>query len=178
MKKILMMLLVTLSFSYARAQQELDFPFQGGSQVMNDYFAQHLNITDLIKQRAASGTVIMKFTSDPKGSIIKMVVYYADDASLIEPVITALKGTDGKWIIPDKQKSYDFVIPFSITMDTPDARASKAILQFLNTRSPIVSTDQIPLNLVTLLPAISVKYTYNAPVGTKSATKKSKRTER
>lgn len=178
MKKILMMLLVTLSFSYARAQQELDFPFQGGSQVMNDYFAQHLNITDLIKQRAASGTVIMKFTSDPKGSIIKMVVYYADDASLIEPVITALKGTDGKWIIPDKQKSYDFVIPFSITMDTPNAGASKPILQFLNTRSPIVATDQIPLNLVTLLPAISVKYTYNAPVSTKPATKKSKRTER
>lgn len=164
-----MMLLATLSFSFAMAQQELDFPFQGGSQVMNDYFAQHLNITDLIKQRAASGTVIMKFTSDPKGSIIKMVVYYADDASLIEPVINALKGTDGKWIIPDKQKFYDFVIPFSITMDAPDSRASKAILQFQNTKSPIVSTDQIPLNLVTLLPAISVKYAYVAPVTAKPA---------
>ena len=36
MKKILMMLLAVLSFSYAVAQQELDFPFQGGSQVMTD----------------------------------------------------------------------------------------------------------------------------------------------
>lgn len=169
-----MMLLAVLSFSYAMAQQELDFPFQGGSQVMTDYFAQNLKITDLIKQRAASGTVIMKFTSDPKGSIIKMVVYYADDASLIEPVINALKGTNGKWIIPDKEKSYDFVIPFSITMDTPDSKASKTILQYLNTKSPIVATDQIPLNLVTLLPAISVKYAYAAPATIKPATKKGK----
>lgn len=167
-----MMLLATLCFSYAMAQQELDFPFQGGSQVMTDYFAQNIKITDLIKQRAASGTVIMKFTSDPKGSIIKMVVYYADDASLIEPVINALKGTNGKWIIPDKQNFYDFVIPFSITIDAPGAKSAKAILQYLNTKSPIVSTDQIPLNLVTLLPAISVKYTYEPPVATKPASAK------
>lgn len=168
-----MMLLATLSFSYAMAQQELDFPFQGGSQVMNDYFARNLKITDLIKQRAASGTVIMKFTSDPKGSIIKMVVYYADDASLIEPVIAALKGTDGKWIIPDKQKFYDFVIPFSIAIASPDAKASKAMLQYFNTKNPIVATDQVPLNLVTLLPAISVKYTFSPPVAAKSGARKS-----
>lgn len=164
-----MMLLAMLCFSVAMAQQELDFPFQGGSQVMNDYFAEHIKVTDLIKQRAASGTVIMKFTSDPQGSIIKIVVYYADDASLVEPVISALKGTNGKWIIPAQQKFYDFVIPFSIAMDSPDSRASKPVLQYMNTKSPILSTDQIPLNLVTLLPAISVKYTYDAPAAVKPA---------
>jgi hypothetical protein len=174
MKKLVLMLIAALSFSYAMAQEELDFPFQGGSQVMTDYFAQHLTVSSLIKQRGASGTVVMKFTADDKGGIIKMVVYYADDASLIEPVINALKGTNGKWIIPAKQKFYDFVIPFSIVMDNPTPKASKAILQYMNTKSPIVSTDQIPLNLVTLLPAISVKYTYEPPaIPAKPAAKKS-----
>lgn len=167
------MLIAVLSFSYAMAQEELDFPFQGGNQVMTDYFAQHLIVSDLIKQRAASGTVVMKFTADDKGSIIKMVVYYADDASLIEPVINALKGTNGKWVIPAKQKSYDFVIPFSIVIDSPTAKASKAILQYMNTKSPIISTDQIPLNVVTLLPAVLVKYMYEPPaVMAKPAAKK------
>ena len=59
-------------------------------------------------------------------------------------------------------------------MDNPTPKASKAILQYMNTKSPIVSTDQIPLNLVTLLPAISVKYTYEPPaIPAKPAAKKS-----
>jgi hypothetical protein len=164
MKKLILMLMATLSFSYAMAQAEMDFPFQGGSKVMSDYFANNVTVSDLIKQRAASGVVVMKFTSDEKGSIIKMVVYYADDASLTEPVIRAMKGTNGKWIIPDKQKFYDFLIPFAINIDAPTAKASKAMLQFYNTRSPIVATDQIPLNLVSLLPTVQVKYTYVPPI--------------
>jgi hypothetical protein len=172
MKKLILMLMATLSFSYAMAQTEMDFPFQGGSKVMADYFNNNVVVTDLIKQRAASGVVVMKFTSDEKGSIIKMVVYYADDASLTEPVIKAMKGTNGKWIVPDKQKSYDFLIPFSISMDAPNAKANKAMLQFYNSRSPIVATDQIPLNLVSLLPAVQIKYTYVPPVAAAKSAKK------
>lgn len=167
MKKFFLTLIAALSFSFVMAQAEMDFPFQGGSQVMNDYFANNLNITDFIKQHAANGTVVMKFTSDVKGSIIKMVVYYADDASLVEPVIKALKGTDGKWIIPDKQKFYDFIIPFSINVDAPTTKASRAMLHFYNSRKPIITTDQVPLYLVSLLPTIQVKYTYVSPVVTK-----------
>ena len=163
MKKLILMCVAVLSFSYAMAQQEMDFPFQGGSKIMTDYFDKNLKVTDLIKQIAATGTVIMKFTSDEKGSIIKMVVYYADDASLVEPVVSALKGTNGKWIIPGGQKSYDFVIPFSINIDAPAPEASKYMLQFYNARKPIVATDQIPLNLVSLLPTVNVTYTYDAP---------------
>jgi hypothetical protein len=164
MKKLILMLMATLSFSYAMAQAEMDFPFQGGSRVMADYFTNHVVITDLIKQRAASGVVVMKFTSDEKGSIIKMVVYYADDVSLTEPVIAALKGTAGKWIVPVKQKFYDFLIPFSINIDAPTAKANKAMLAYYNNRTPIVANDQIPLNLVSLLPTVQIKYTYTPPV--------------
>jgi hypothetical protein len=106
----------------------------------------------------------MKFTSDEKGSILKMVVYYADDVSLTQPVIAALKGTEGKWIVPIKQKFYDFLIPFAITIDAPTAKASKAMLGYYNNRAPIVANDQIPLNLVSLLPTVQIKYTYVAPV--------------
>jgi hypothetical protein len=164
MKKLIITLIATLSFGYAMAQAEMDFPFQGGSTVMADYFKSHVVITDLIKQHAASGLVVMKFTSDEKGSIIKMVVYYADDVSLTQPVIAALKSTEGKWIVPVKQKFYDFLIPFSITIDAPTAKASKAMLSYYNNRSPIVANDQIPLNLVSLLPTVQIKYAYVAPV--------------
>jgi hypothetical protein len=169
MKKLILMLMAAMSFSYAMAQDEMDFPFQGGNQVMADYFANTIKVTELIKQRAASGLVIMKFTADEKGSITKMVVYYADDASLTEPIIRSLKGTNGKWIIPVKQKSYDFLIPFSINIDAPTAKASKAMLQYYNSRSPIIATDQIPLNTVSLLPTVQVKYTYVPPVPVKKA---------
>ncbi len=160
MKKLILTLMAALFFTYAMAQAEMDFPFQGGSKVMADYFHNNIAITNLIKQRAASGLVVMKFTSDDKGSIIKMVVYHADDVSLVEPIIKVLKSTDGKWIIPDKQKSYDFLIPFSISIDNPGKAAGAAMLKFYNSRNPIIATDQIPLNLVSLLPAVQIKYTY------------------
>ena len=160
MKKLVLILLTVFSAGFARAQAEIDFPFQGGREVMADYFAKNIIVTDLIKQHAASGVVVMKFTSDQKGSIIKMVVYYADDASLTQPVIAALKGTDGKWIIPDKEKSYDFLIPFAININTPNSAAVKAMLKYLRSRSPITAADQIPLNTVTLLPTVQVGYDY------------------
>jgi len=167
MKKLILMLMATLSFSFAMAQAEMDFPFQGGSRVLADYFTNNIAVTDLIKEKAASGVVVMKFTADEKGSIIKMVVYYADDVILTQPIIAALKGTDGKWIVPAKQKFYDFLIPFAINIDQPTTKATKAMLAYYNSRNPIVATDQIPLNLVSLLPTVQVKYTYVPPAPVK-----------
>lgn len=169
MKNLILTLIATMSFSFAMAQAEMDFPFQGGNKVMNDYFTNKINATPLMKQRASSGTVVMKFTSDDKGNISKIVAYYADDASLVEPVITALKGTNGKWIIPNKTKSYDFLIPFSITLDAPDSESSPQMLAYYNSRQPIAATDMIPLDLVSLLPAVKIKYSYNPPVVNKPA---------
>jgi len=169
MKKLFLVLIATLSFTFAMAQAEMDFPFQGGNKVMNDYFTNHIQATEVMKQRAASGTVVMKFTSDDKGNISKIVAYYADDASLVEPLIAALKGTDGKWIIPNKRKSYDFLIPFSISLDAPNAKSAKQMLAYYNSRQPITATDMIPLDLVSLLPAVKIKYTYEPPVTAKPA---------
>jgi len=163
MKKLILSLIALISFTCVMAQAEMDSPFQGGNEVMDRYFSDSLKVTDLIKQKAASGVVVMKFTSDTKGSIIKMVVYYADDIILTEPVIKALRGTKGKWVIPAKQKTYDFLIPFAINIDHPTSKASKAMLQFYNTKKPIVATDQIPLNTVSLLPTVQVSYTYTPP---------------
>jgi hypothetical protein len=158
MKKLFLTLIVAFSISCAMAQAEMDFPFQGGKKVMYDYFADNIKVTDLIKQKAATGLVMVKFTSDEKGSIVKMVIYYADDASLAEPIVKALKATNGRWIVPAGQKTYDFIIPFSINITVADDKASAAMLQYYNTRQPIVATNLVPLDMVSLLPIVQVKY--------------------
>lgn len=166
MKKLFLMLMAVLAFGRAMAQAEMDFPFQGGKEVMSDFFKNNITVNDQIRSHATTGVVVMKFTSDVQGSIIKMVVYYADDASLTIPVIAALKATNGKWIIPAKQKTYDFLIPFSFNMSKSDLKSSKAILQYLNHRTPIIAEDQIPLNTVSLLPTVKVVYDF-LPAGKK-----------
>jgi len=171
MKRLILTLIAALTFSFAMAQQNMEFPFQGGNKVMMDYFTNNFAPTDFIKYKAASGTVVMKFTADDKGNIIKMVVYYADDAGLAEPVINMLKGTNGKWIIPAKTKSYDFLIPFTINIDAPGNRAARPMLAFYNSRAPIAAADQIPLNVVSLLPAVQLKYTYTPPAPAPKADK-------
>ncbi|PTQ95562.1 hypothetical protein C8P68_10567 [Mucilaginibacter yixingensis] len=164
MKKLFLMLMAVMAFGRVMAQAEMDFPFQGGKDVMTDFFAKNILVSDQIRSHANTGLVVMKFTSDVQGSIIKMVVYYADDANLTIPVVAALKATNGKWIIPARQKTYDFIIPFSFSMNKPDAKSSKAILQYLGHRTPITADDQIPLNTVTLLPTVKVVYDFLAPV--------------
>ncbi|GAB3923715.1 hypothetical protein [Mucilaginibacter myungsuensis] len=168
MKRLVLLLVAIMAISSAKAQQEMDFPFQGGQRVMADYFTNTVNATELMKQRGAYGLVIMKFTADNKGSIIKMVVYYADDASLPEPVIAAMKGTNGKWIIPAKEKSYDFIIPFSINLDGPIEASAKPMFDFYNSRQPITTKDQVPLNTVSLLPTVQIKYIYHPPLKRKT----------
>jgi len=164
MKKLFLMLMAVMAFGRVMAQAEMDFPFQGGKEVMSDFFKNNIVVSDQMRSHASTGLVVMKFTSDVQGSIIKMVVYYADDASLTIPVVAALKATNGKWIIPAKQKTYDFIIPFSFSMNKSDVKSSKAILQYLSHRNPITADDQIPLNTVTLLPTVKVTYDFLPPV--------------
>lgn len=164
MKKLFLMLMAVMAFGRVMAQAEMDFPFQGGKEVMSDFFAKNVVVSDQIRSHASTGLVVMKFTSDTQGSIIKLVVYYADDATLTIPVVTALKATNGKWIIPAKQKTYDFIIPFSFSMSKTDTKSSRAVMQYLNHRNPITADDQIPLNTVTLLPTVKVVYDFLPPV--------------
>jgi flavoprotein len=166
MKKLIVLFTAILISAGAMAQMipiatDLPAPFKGGTAAMKVFFRDSLQVTPAIQQIKATGMVIFKFTADAKGSISKMVVYYADDLVLTEPVIDALKRTNGKWVIPVDHKVYDFIIPFSINYKpatAPKAAALKAILDYAQNKKPIIAADQVPLNAATLLPTVVINY--------------------
>jgi hypothetical protein len=161
MKKILLSAIALFLSVYCMAQQQLSFPFQGGSQVMTQFFKDSLKVSPQINKNKAVGTVVFKFTADVKGSITKLVIYYADDAILAPPIIEALKKSNHKWIIPDHEKFHDFIIPFSISFSPPltdGVAVQKAFYNFYTKRKPILTLNQMPLENVTLLPTVIVNY--------------------
>ncbi len=161
MRKLLIIAAVLFTALGAAAQPQLAFPFQGGKQVMMDYFKNNIVIGPDFAQKAASGTVIFKFTADQKGTIKKIIIYYADDVLLAQPLIDAIKKSDHKWIIPDNEKLHDFIIPFTVAFNTPAANVAhtqKSLYNFYTGRKPIMSYDQVPLDMATLLPAVTVRY--------------------
>ena len=159
MKKLIIFALLLSSFC-ASAQEDLAFPFQGGNPIMTRFFRDSLIVSPEIIAKKAAGTAIIKFTADINGNLSKLVIYYADDYLLTIPAIEALKKSTKKWIIPNKEKFHDFIIPFSINFnnDTGSAEVQKAAYDFYKKRRPIVAHDQIPLNAATLLPTVVVKY--------------------
>lgn len=161
MKKILLFTIAILSSVYSMAQTELAFPFQGGGAVMTRFFRDSLKVSPEIIKKKATGTAVFKFTADEKGTIKKIIVYYADDYVLTLPIIEALKKSNHKWVIPDHEKVHDFIIPFSISFNPP-AMASNATIKeaynFYSHRKPIVSYNQVPLEYATLLPTVVVSY--------------------
>jgi len=164
MKKIGLLFVTVMFVATCFAQQQLAFPFQGGKEVMNSFFKQNIDVSSDIVKRKVTGTAVFKFTSDTTGAIKKIIIYYADDVSLVTPIIDALKKSDGKWIIPFSEKTHDFLIPFDITFTMPatgSAALQKAVYDFHRTRKPVLATDQIPLDMVTLLPAVIVNYPIN-----------------
>ena len=161
MKKLLIIALL-LSSVYCKAQEgDLAFPFQGGSPVMTRFFKDSLQVSADVKSKKATGTAVIKFTADINGNISRIVIYYADDYVLALPVIDALKRSSKKWIIPNKEKFHDFIIPFSIGYLNPSTgtgEVQKAAYDFYVHRRPITAKDQIPLNAATLLPTVVVEY--------------------
>lgn len=143
------------------AQEQLSFPFQGGKEILNRFFAENVIIPkDVVKKRVA-GTVIFKFTADENGALSKIVMYYADDLALTPFIVEALKKSSSKWIIPNGEKFHDFILPFSIKHDTPVTgltEVQKSHYDFYKNMKPFVSSDQIPLNEASLLPAIVINY--------------------
>ena len=164
MKKAILSCWVLLFALSCAAQQPLAFPFQGGRDVMRQFFKDNIEVPKNIIDKKASGTVVFKFTADTTGSIKKIIIYYADDFVLTEPLIAALKKSDRKWVIPFREKTHDFIIPFRISL-LPPATANlalqKAIFDFQKNRQPILADDQVPLDLATLLPAITINYKLN-----------------
>jgi hypothetical protein len=166
MKKIVVLAAGVLLSAFAMAQdvpkkKELPQPFKGGTAALIQFFKDSLVVgPDVIKAKA-SGTAIFKFTADAKGTITKIVVYYADDYLVAQPAIEALKKSNGKWVIPDEVKSYDFIITFSVNFIPSNANrliTQSTMYNYYANRKPIVAIDQIPLNTATLLPTIVVNY--------------------
>ena len=166
MKKALVLFIAILVSGCAMAQMvpvdtDLPQPYKGGVEAMKQFFKDSTQVTPAIQKAKASGMVIFKFTADTKGVISKIVVYYADDLILTEPVIEVLKRTNGRWIVPADHKFYDFILPFSINFkpeSAPRPSELKAILDFNQVRKPIIAHDQVPLNAATLLPTIVINY--------------------
>ena len=144
------------------AQQQLAFPFQGGKEVMVNFFNQNVVITPEILVKKATGLVLFKFTADECGRVTKVIIYYADDALLAVPIVPALKKSTKKWIIPDHERFHDFILPFSINITglklTDSTATVKAVYAGFLNRKPILSTNQIPLDMATLLPPININY--------------------
>ena len=161
MKKTLTgIILITLS-AYSIAQAQLAFPFQGGKAVMDQFFKDSLYVSQLITEKRITGTAILKFSAAQNGTISKIVVYYADDAVLVQPIVDALKRSAHKWIIPDKERLHDFIIPFifSFTLPTVETpRLRKMMYDDYHNRKSILATDQVPLDMTTLLPPVPINY--------------------
>jgi len=161
MKKIILIAVAVLFSVYSMAQTELAFPFQGGAPVMSTFFQDSLKVSPEIVSKRATGTAVFKFTADEKGTIKRIVIYYADDYILTAPIIEALKKSNHKWIIPDHEKSHDFVLPFSISFNPPAVASKvleKRVYDFYTHRKPILSTNQVPMDNATLLPTVVINY--------------------
>ena len=161
MKKILLLAVALIISSYCIAQQQLAFPFQGGSDAMKQFFKDSLTVSPEIIKSKATGTVVFKFSADQKGTIQKLVIYYADDAVLAPPLIEVLKKSNHRWVVPDNEKSHDFILSFAVSFNPPAPATrspQKAVYNFYLKKKPILSTNQVPLDNVTLLPAIDVRY--------------------
>lgn len=161
MKKFILLTISLFLSVYCIAQQQLAFPFQGGSTAMTQFFKDSISVSPEIIKSKANGTVVFKFTADQKGTIQKLVIYYADDAILAPPLIAALKKSDHKWVVPDNEKTHDFILSFAVSFNPPaigTPSPQKGVYNFYLKRKPILSTNQVPLDNVTLLPAVLVKY--------------------
>lgn len=162
MKRIILLAAILLSAVYSQAQQQgMAFPFQGGKEVMMDFFKKNVVISEDIKNRKATGTAVLKFTADVKGGIQKIVVYYADDYTIAIPFIEALKKSDHKWVIPDDEKLHDFVISFTVNYTMPakaSAAIQKQVYESYKQRKPVWASNPVPLGVTSLLPAIITTY--------------------
>lgn len=161
MKKNLLAIAFVLTTLCAAAQKKSPFPFRGGKEHLIQFFKDSLTVSPEIIQQKATGTVVFKFTADELGNITKMVVFYADDALLIQPVIDVLKKSNNKWVLPDNVKSNDFLMTFSFNFNAPAtklAETRKEAYNFLVNRKPILFSNQAVLDFTTLLPTISISY--------------------
>jgi hypothetical protein len=161
MKKTVLTVIIILQAVYGMAQGRFVFPFEGGKDAMSQFFKDSLVVSPDIIQKKVIGTAVFKFTANEKGAISKIIVYYADDAVLAFPVIDALKKSDRKWVIPSGEKTHDFIVSFIFSFNAPagdDGYLQKIVYDSYHNRNPIIASDQVPLDMATLLPPVTINY--------------------
>lgn len=161
MKKVSLFAITLLLSVSCMAQEQLSFPFQGGKDIMTRFFKDSVSVPKALIKKRATGTAIFKFTADENGVLSKIVIYHADDLALTPFIIEALKRSSKKWIIPNKEKFHDFILPFLIRHNTPTTgvtEVQKTHYDFYKNSKPFTAADQIPLNEASLLPTIIINY--------------------
>lgn len=159
-KSILLVITLLFASVYSKAQDQ-PFPFKAGSEAMTKFFRDSLTISPDLAAKKATGTVVLKFSADANGGISRMIVYYADDVSLVQPVIDALHKSNHQWTIPGNRKLYDYLISFTIYFNLPDnasADLKEKFYKFYSQRRQITAANEVPLGQVTLLPNVIVTY--------------------
>jgi len=161
MKRLSLLITTILISISCFAQQQLAFPYKGGKDKMVKFFKDSLVVSQDIINRRITGVVIFKFTADDKGDVSKTIVFYADDANLTIPVIAAIKKTSGNWTLTAGEKSHDFLLPVYIRYNLPendDPSLQKSALSNYRNKHPIFTNNQVPLDMATLLPAVTISY--------------------
>ncbi len=128
---------------------------------MQKFFRDGVVISPDLQAKKANGTVVVKFSADVNGGISRVVVYYADDLTIAEPVIQALYKTRGQWVIPGNRMRGDFLISFTINFNLPASPSPELKDQLYTSyaqRRPVTASNEIPLGQVTLLPNVVVTY--------------------
>ncbi|QJD95571.1 hypothetical protein HH214_06630 [Mucilaginibacter robiniae] len=161
MKRYFLLVAVILFTVTVHAQKKAVFPFQGGKDAMMQFFKNNVEISPELAAKKVNGTAVFKFTADAQGAIEKIIVYYADDYQVTLPFIDALKKSDHHWIIFDGEKTHDFIVACSINPVLPSTgtpAAQKQIYQYYSHRQPIVASNEVLLDMATLLPAVTISY--------------------
>lgn len=160
-KSIFIVIALLLTSVCSKAQDQSQFPFKAGSEAMTKFFRDSVSLSPDLQAKRAFGTVVLKFSANANGSISRIVVYYADDVSLAQPVIDALNKSNHKWVIPANRKLYDYVISFTIYFNLPDNASTELkdqFYKFYSQRRQITAANEIPLGQVTMLPNVVVTY--------------------
>ncbi len=161
MRKILLLIaLVSLTYG-VMAQKKSQFPFKGGKEHMMNFFKDSLIVSQSIVDRKAYGIVTFKFSVDRSGHVSKMVVFYADDPILIQPVIDAIKRSEKRWVIPGGELYNDYLITFSFSFNPPAAPSAdleNAVYDYNINRRPITAANEALLDNGILLPTVVVNY--------------------
>jgi hypothetical protein len=160
-KSVLIVIALLFISVCSKAQDQSPFPFKAGSEAMAKFFKDSVSLSPDLQAKRANGTVVIKFSADANGAISRIIVYYADDIILAQPIIEALRKSANQWVIPGNRMRCDFEISFTIGFNlpaSPSPELKDQLYAFYADRRHITANNEIPLGQVTLLPNVMLTY--------------------